>query len=403
MPICIPRYTASMSPNREVCQRYHVTFVLTYWVILFLCIAMFVDCGRRGTPRWWNVVQLLPPQTRNRTLSGPVQSTLSCSKIPGLVPRQLRFCRNYKELMQSIAEGTKFGINECKYQFKGRRWNCSTITLNSAKVFKRKSIFGSVLETASREAAFVHAITTAGIAYAVTKACSAGRLSLCGCNPTTQNLPVELERQLENRNWRWGGCNDHIDYGIKISQDFVDAQVRVTSARSLMNKHNNEAGRQAIKNNMWVKCKCHGLSGSCDLQTCWWSTPSFRRVGNILKEKYDAASEMVMETHKEVTGRVEVLNPKFSSFQPPGSGDLIYYQSSLDYCEPNRRRGILGTKNRRCNATSAGIEGCDLLCCERGYESKTIVRKERCNCVFHWCCHVTCKECMNEYEEHTCK
>lgn len=62
-----------------------------------------------------------------------------CGSIPGLVPKQLRFCRNYIEIMPSIAEGVKLGIQECQHQFRGRRWNCTTIKDNLA-------IFGPVLD-----------------------------------------------------------------------------------------------------------------------------------------------------------------------------------------------------------------------------------------------------------------
>ena len=62
-----------------------------------------------------------------------------CSSIPGLVPKQLRFCRNYIEIMPSVAEGVKLGIQECQHQFRGRRWNCTTIKNNLA-------IFGPVLD-----------------------------------------------------------------------------------------------------------------------------------------------------------------------------------------------------------------------------------------------------------------
>lgn len=64
---------------------------------------------------------------------------LLCGSIPGLVPKQLRFCRNYIEIMPSVAEGVKLGIQECQHQFRGRRWNCTTIKDNLA-------IFGPVLD-----------------------------------------------------------------------------------------------------------------------------------------------------------------------------------------------------------------------------------------------------------------
>lgn len=41
-----------------------------------------------------------------------------------------------------------------------------------------------------------------------------------------------------------------------------------------------------------VACKCHGVSGSCSLKTCWLQLADFRRVGEFLKEKYDSAAAM---------------------------------------------------------------------------------------------------------------
>ncbi|CAB1441596.1 unnamed protein product [Pleuronectes platessa] len=67
-----------------------------------------------------------------------------CGSIPGLVPKQLRFCRNYIEIMPSVAEGVKLGIQECQHQFRGRRWNCTTIKDNLA-------IFGPVLDKEGKE------------------------------------------------------------------------------------------------------------------------------------------------------------------------------------------------------------------------------------------------------------
>lgn len=45
------------------------------------------------------------------------------------------------------------------------------------------SVFGDViLENGTREAAFVHAISAASVAYRITKDCSRGLLNKCGCD-----------------------------------------------------------------------------------------------------------------------------------------------------------------------------------------------------------------------------
>lgn len=93
----------------------------------------------------------------------------------------------------------------------------------------------------TREAGFVHAISSAGVAYAVTRACSAGKLrNKCGCDTKY--------RGDSNKGFEWAGCSDDIKSGIKFSEDFVDAREQGRDVgdkgRVLMNLHNNEAGRQ---------------------------------------------------------------------------------------------------------------------------------------------------------------
>lgn len=43
---------------------------------------------------------------------------------------------------------------------------------------------------------------------------------------------------------------------------------------------------QVVVKNLVNSCKCHGLSGSCQLKTCWKSSPNFRLVGKILKQQF---------------------------------------------------------------------------------------------------------------------
>jgi hypothetical protein len=49
----------------------------------------------------------------------------------------------------------------------------------------------------------------------------------------------------------------------------------------------------------------------------------------------------------------------FSSlgYKTPTRKDLIYFEESPDFCTPNPKFGVLGTKGRVCNDTSIGVEG----------------------------------------------
>ncbi|CDQ98494.1 unnamed protein product [Oncorhynchus mykiss] len=58
-----------------------------------------------------------------------------CSQLTGLSQGQRKLCQLYQDHMVYIGEGAKTGINECQYQFRQRRWNCSTV--DNASVFGR--------------------------------------------------------------------------------------------------------------------------------------------------------------------------------------------------------------------------------------------------------------------------
>ncbi|XP_035208146.1 protein Wnt-4-like [Stegodyphus dumicola] len=335
-----------------------------------------------------NSVQTIKWLSLLRTASiGTIDSAELCPNLEGLTRRQIKICIRNVEVMDSVRFGAEQAVIECQWQFKYRRWNCSTI--NGTR------LFGKTVMEGTRESAFVHAISSAGVSHAVTRACSSGRLVRCGCDRTVQKSPAD--------SFKWSGCSDNIAYGTAFSKSFVDTndirQARGKSdPKAIMNLHNNEAGRKAIEYQMRIECKCHGASGSCQTKTCWRAMPEFRMIGSDLKNRFDAATEV----RPKKMGKRTKLAPVSNVFKPFTDVDLIYLKSSPDFCEPNDKIGSLGTHGRECNKTSRDVDGCELLCCGRGYSRHLQNVVERCHCKFHWCCHVTCKECKSETETYEC-
>lgn len=155
-------------------------------------------------------------------------------------------------------------------------------------------------------------------------------------------------------------------------------------SRSLMALHNNEAGRRVswrklfnvidnccnlfiiISNSLQmvlkttkVNCKCHGVSGSCSLITCWHQLPVFTEIGSLIfaifnlfismkgfyiirylagdyiKRKYTTA----IKVKKNRKGRLQIQN---STRKRSKVTDLVYVHQSPSYCVRNETLGIFG-------------------------------------------------------------
>ncbi|XP_013384141.1 protein Wnt-2b-A isoform X2 [Lingula anatina] len=346
----------------------------TFWILLIVLVGYL----RFAVSTWWFISQLPLHAVGARVI---------CDNIPGLVGKQKKLCRTYPDVMISLGEGAKLGVKECQYQFRNQRWNCSTLDRDA-------SVFGKVmLKVGSREAAFVHAISSAGVVHAITRACSKGELLNCACDPTKKGKSRDKKGEFD-----WGGCSDNVRYGSNFSRFFVDAQEkRVRDARARMNLHNNRAGRKAVKRFMKLECKCHGVSGSCAIRTCWLAMQEFRKVGNYIKNKYNSATQVTM--NQDGTG----FNIANKNHKKATKHDLVYFEESPDYCNKNPEIGSFGTAGRECKKDSMGTDGCDIMCCGRGYDTTTVVQTTKCECKFHWCCYVKCKECSRVVDVHTCK
>lgn len=90
---------------------------------------------------------------------------------------------------------------------------------------------------ACRETAFIYAITSAGVTYALTESCARGSIKGCNCH---QGSGVKSRK---NNHWIYEGCHDNIQFGYINGRNFVDATETSHDFNSVVNLHNNEAGR----------------------------------------------------------------------------------------------------------------------------------------------------------------
>ncbi|CAL8357512.1 unnamed protein product [Merluccius merluccius] len=299
----------------------------------------------------------------------------------------------------SVQVGAQSGIQECKHQFGWDRWNCPESALQLST--------HNGLRSATRETSFVHAISAAGVMYTLTKNCSMGNFENCGCDDSKIG-------QMGGRGWIWGGCSDNIMFGENMSKQFVDALENGHDSRAAVNLHNNEAGRLAIKATMRRACKCHGVSGSCSLQTCWMQLPDFRSVGNYLKVKHGQAKKLEMDKRRMRAGNsADHRGALTDAFSCIPRTELIYLEDSPNYCERNRTLGLQGTEGRECvqgggdgdrNATQWERRSCRRLCHDCGLRvvEKRVEIVSSCNCKFHWCCTVKCERCAQTVTKYYC-
>ncbi|CAD5221966.1 unnamed protein product [Bursaphelenchus okinawaensis] len=351
----------------------------------------------------------------------PLPSALyfDCNSLPGLSKKQLELCKHNPSAMRAVATGLKDAVNECQTQFSNEKWNCSA-----------KHGFGTaLLNIASRESAYVYALSAGAVSHSVAKACAKGLIPDCGCG--------DRPRQT-SKDFIWAGCSDNLKYGNQFSRRFVDVtEKHKLDSRAKMNLHNNRVGRKVLANSMKTKCKCHGVSGSCVTKTCWKVVPDIDEFARNLKHKYERAQQVTVNTDSNelivrsqlAVSRTErylqhdqfdtkskqanlkskydyqLSNPQQFHYQyqlnttPASRADLVFLDDSPNYCEIDQKNEIGGTKGREC----ANDKECDKICCGRGYDTKYEWQTEPCHCKFEWCCEVKCQQCERLVERRFCR
>lgn len=60
-------------------------------------------------------------------------------------------------------------------------------------------------------------------------------------------------------------------------------------------------------------CKCHGMSGSCSVKTCWMRLPTFRVVGDSLKDRFDGASRVQVSNSLRNTNNENAISRRIKT------------------------------------------------------------------------------------------
>nr|XP_035980161.1 protein Wnt-9a [Halichoerus grypus] len=307
----------------------------------------------------------------------------ACDRLK-LERKQRRMCRRDPGVAETLVEAVSMSALECQYQFRFERWNCTLEGRYRASLLKR----------GFKETAFLYAISSAGLTHALAKACSAGRMERCTCDEAPD---------LENREaWQWGGCGDNLKYSSKFVKEFLGRRSS-KDLRARVDFHNNLVGVKVIKAGVETTCKCHGVSGSCTVRTCWRQLAPFHEVGKRLKHKYETALK-VGSTTNEATGEAGAISPPRGraagtggSDPLPRTPDLVHLDDSPSFCLASRFSP--GTAGRRCHRE----KNCESICCGRGHNTQSRVVTRPCQCQVRWCCYVECRQCTQREEVYTCK
>ncbi|XP_064474840.1 protein Wnt-9a-like [Ornithodoros turicata] len=342
----------------------------------WLCCQLCETVGLRRMLSVW------PPERKERNLS-MVESFCTAVKRRG--PWLRRMCRHTPALAEVVAQGLQQGLDACRSQFRDERWDCDLRQRRRREIISRKVY---------RETAVLYATTAASLTHTLARACSAGRLlRRCSCDDESQGPAANRDA------WRWGGCSDNYHYAAKFSRRLLADTYEIrrkanrkpkchVGYREPVDRHNIGVGVRILRRDHREVCRCHGMSGSCSVKTCWNRLGSYEAAAAALKKKYKKA--VVANILENQTGA------RNSTFALKARDKLLYLHESPSFCDGNPLSS--GTRERSCEA-----ENCDFLCCGRGYNSFQNTFTEQCHCRVKWCCNVQCQSCTVQRQVNTCK
>ncbi|KAL3319189.1 hypothetical protein Ciccas_002141 [Cichlidogyrus casuarinus] len=263
---------------------------------------------------------LKPRQWRPFLISeGPIQAASGQNSMPQVnIP-----------LFEAVVQGVRRAVDECQYQMRNERWNCSFVQNDP------NALFGKILYKGIPETAFVYSLISAGVVQSVAEACM-GRITNCPCKSVNRGLVSRYRRQAvpdpaaligldgeqlmeemaedigvplkPNEPFEWAGCDHNVPWAQHFARRLFEPmeQRGGKHVRFLMNLHNLNSGRAHVLDNMELSCRCHGTSGSCAMKSCFRKVPKMRTIGNQLKKEYLSAIQVIKDKMRKKTAAREI-------------------------------------------------------------------------------------------------
>lgn len=116
-------------------------------ILLYLkyqCINLFHFCTFRGIAKAGEPNNLSPLSPGVLYMDPAVHATLR--------RKQRRLARENPGVLVAVAKGAQQAIHECQYQFRNRRWNCTT-----KNFFRGKNLFGKIVDKGKKN--YYHFVT----------------------------------------------------------------------------------------------------------------------------------------------------------------------------------------------------------------------------------------------------
>lgn len=85
----------------------------------------------------WNCVIWKTDWNRAEGSNILLDPDLMCKKTRRLRGKMADICRRDSALLKEIINGINLGFRECEFQFRNRRWNCSTLRKSMRKILMR--------------------------------------------------------------------------------------------------------------------------------------------------------------------------------------------------------------------------------------------------------------------------